>query len=84
MKKINQYSLHLFDQCLTIPPDLSDLESYRATLGHKANHNDIRQNALYSGFGSHPVLGLIMAVYATKDIEAGQEILCNYGYKPDV
>ena len=81
---MHQNHLQLLDQCVTIPPELSDLETYRATLGHKANHDDLRHNAVYSVFASHPVLGVIMAVYAIRDIEADEEILCDYGYQPDV
>ncbi len=30
---------------------------------------------------AHPVLGSIMAIYALDDLEPGEEVLCNYGYK---
>ena len=35
----------------------------------------------YTLFMAHPVLGSIMAIYALDDLEPGEEVLCNYGYK---
>ena len=35
----------------------------------------------YTLFGAHPVLGSIMAVVALEDLEPGEEVFTNYGYK---
>ena len=38
----------------------------------------------YTVFTAHPVLGSIMAVIALKNLEPGEEVLCDYGYKDEV
>ena len=78
----NNIKKRVSNMCVTVPPEMSGLESYRATLGHKANHHREKKNAEYGVFTSHPVLGTIMAVYATEDIDEGEEVFCNYGYEP--
>ena len=68
-----------YDLCVDIPQEFGPVARYRATLGHKANHS-FRYNAQYTLFSTHPVLGTIMAVVATRDLPAGTEVLCKYGY----
>ena len=74
--------------CVTVPPEYSSLSSYRATLGHKvkvstnfhitnfheANHG-ARPNAEYGSYSAHPVLGSTMAVWASEDLQPGDEVL---------
>ena len=67
------------DLCVDVPRQFSSLESFRATLGHKANHS-FRANAGYSLFSAHPVLGAIMSLVALEDLPPNTEVLCNYGY----
>ena len=73
---------------MTVPPEYSSLTSYRATLGHKvkvstnfhitnfheANHG-ARPNAEYRSYSAHPVLGSTMAVWASEDLQPGDEVL---------
>ena len=68
---------------MDIPPELGPVARFRVSLGHKANHS-FRFNAQYSLFSVHPVLGTIMAVVATRDLPAGAEVLCKYGYPGQV
>ena len=68
-----------YDLCVDIPQEFGPVARYRTTLGHKANHS-FRYNAQYTLFSTHPVLGTIMAVVATRDLPAGTEVLCKYGY----
>ena len=37
-------------------------------------------NAKYTVFTAHPVLGVIMAVVAVRDIQAGEEVTAMYDY----
>ena len=71
------------DLCVDIPPEFGPLEKFRVSLGHKANHS-FRFNAQYTLFSAHPVLGTIMALVATRDLPAGTEVLCKYGYRQNV
>ena len=68
---------------MDIPQEFGPLARFRASLGHKANHG-FRFNAQYTLFSAHPVLGSIMAVVATRDLPAGAEVLCKYGYPSKV
>lgn len=72
-----------FDLCVDLPQELSPVERFRVSLGHKANHS-FRFNAQYTLFSAHPVLGTIMALVATRDLPAGTEVLCKYGYRQNV
>ncbi len=66
---------------LSIPPEVDGAEFYSATSGHKANCGFGDQiNAVYTEF-EHPRFGLIIRLVATRDIDAGEEILLDYGYK---
>ena len=40
----------------------------------------LQNNARFSVFTAHPVLGTVMAVVATRSISRGEEVLANYGY----
>jgi len=66
-----QYFVHLPDEFG------NDLNVYRATLGHKINHNFWFYNAGYVA-NFHPRFGLLAAVKSLRNIKAGQEILCHY------
>ena len=46
---------------------------------HQANHS-FRRNSQYTLYSAHPVLGNVMAIVAVKDLPAGSEVLCDYGY----
>ena len=48
--------------------------SYRATLGHKINHNFWFYNAGYVA-NFHPRFGLLAAVKSLRNIKAGKKIL---------
>ena len=61
---------------LDIPDNMTSLDCYRATLGHKANHS-FAPNAEWTVF-DHPRFGLIRAIAALIDIERGEEILVDY------
>ena len=71
------------DLCIDIPPEFGLVARFRVSLGHKTNHS-FRYNAQYTLFSAHPVLGSIMAVVATRDLPAGAEVLCKYGYPSHV
>ena len=62
-----------FDLAIDIPVEMGDLDSYRATLGHKANTSP-EPNAKVTLFTAHPVLGVIMSLVAEKNIPAGEEV----------
>ena len=65
--------------CIDLPLDLGgDVEQYNATLGHKVNHS-FEPNTEFVLFSAHPVLGTIMALAATEDLEEGEELSVNYG-----
>ena len=57
----------------------SGVESYRATLGHKAQHSFVNDNAFYCNV-YHPRYGETKGVCAKKDIKKHAEIITNYGY----
>lgn len=54
------------------------LHNYSATLAHKVNHSFF-PNCRFSDF-AHPRFGRILCVKTTKEIRAGDELFCNYGY----
>ena len=68
---------------IDLPPEYGTLDKYRATLGHKSNHNR-RNNAIFHRYNLHPELGQIMSLVAVKDIPEGEEIFTNYGYSKDI
>ena len=63
-----------------IPGPYWDISNFRATLGHKINHSFKYQKSAY-GKAFHPRFGNIRSVYAIADINRGEEILINYGYR---
>eukprot|EP00095_Tigriopus_kingsejongensis_P012020 maker-scaffold1195_size56104-snap-gene-0.12 protein:Tk12020 transcript:maker-scaffold1195_size56104-snap-gene-0.12-mRNA-1 annotation:"hypothetical protein TRIADDRAFT_26073" len=67
------------DQVITIPAALGGLDSYRATLGHKLNHQ-FKPNCEYSGVLDTPRFGLIRAFFANRDIKQDEELFISYGY----
>jgi len=74
---------HWFEIVVDLPPRFESLEAYRVTLGHKANHS-FRNNAVYTLYTAHPVLGTVMCIIAKQDIKAGEEITTDYHYPQHV
>ena len=68
-----------YRQVINIPRNYWSIIKYRATLGHKANHSFRYANSKY-GVASHPRFGMIRAIFATRHITKGEEILVNYQY----
>ena len=69
------------DWVIDVPPDASDLESYRASLGHKANCQITQDlnNSKYDLF-THPRFGVIKCIRLVRDVEEGEEIFVDYDY----
>ena len=66
---------------MTIPEQYWNISNYRATLGHKLNHSfKYAKGTLRLSY--HPRFGKIPSVVALTDIDKGEEIFMNYGYKP--
>jgi len=63
---------------LDVPDDMTSLQSYRASLGHKVCHS-FQPNAETDVF-FHPRFGLIRCVASLRRIRAGEEILIDYKY----
>ena len=40
-----------------------------------------QDNAVYTVYSAHPVLGSVMAVVASRTITRGEEVLVNYDYE---
>ena len=40
-----------------------------------------QDNAVYTVYSAHPVLGSVMAVVASRTIRRGEEVLVNYDYE---
>ena len=72
-----------FDIVVDLPPKFESLQAYRVTLGHKANHS-FRNNAMYTLYTAHPVLGTVMSIIAKEDIKAGDEVTTDYHYPPEI
>jgi len=65
---------------IDVPLELTTLDKYRATLGHKACHSfEPKRNAKFDNLW-HPRFGRIMSIVALRDIRLGEEILVKYGY----
>ena len=64
---------------IDIPESYWNISKYRATLGHKVNHSFKFTKAGYKR-AYHPRFGNIIALYASKNITKGEEILVNYNY----
>lgn len=65
---------------MDIPAASVPTAAYRATLGHKINHDFIYNCTEW--FFEHPRHGLIPCTRAARDIAAGEELLLHYGYDP--
>eukprot|EP00092_Neocalanus_flemingeri_P101392 GFUD01129637.1.p1 GENE.GFUD01129637.1~~GFUD01129637.1.p1 ORF type:complete len:350 (-),score=82.60 GFUD01129637.1:81-1130(-) len=63
---------------IDLPENMTSLENYRATLGHKVCHC-FEPNCETDVF-FHPRFGLIRCIATIDNIKAGEEILINYGY----
>lgn len=63
---------------IDLPENMTTLENYRATLGHKVCHC-FEPNCETDVF-FHPRFGLIRCIATIDNIKAGEEILINYGY----
>ena len=64
---------------ITIPHWLGATSHYRATLGHKLNHQ-FEPNCEYGGKLDSPRFGFIRAFHTNKDIKKGEELFISYGY----
>lgn len=65
---------------LDIPPPFDRLDTYAASLGHKANHHVAAcRNAMYDVYW-HPRFGAIKCLRTLREVQAGEEILVDYGY----
>lgn len=63
---------------LDVPPEYSSLDTYTATLGHKANHSNT-PNCQYSHF-LHPRFGHIKCIQTIQEVVKGEELTCDYEY----
>ena len=63
---------------IDIPENMTDLENYSATLGHKVCHS-FKPNADSEIF-CHPRFGIIRCIVSIEIIAAKEEIFINYGY----
>jgi len=63
---------------LDVPPHLSSATTFRATLGHKANH--AADNNAEFEFCQHPRFGDIKCLRTTRALAAGEEVTVDYGY----
>ena len=81
-KKWSEFRIALSNsEDLDVPSEYTSVERYRATLGHKACHSfGDKSNSKFENF-YHPRFGHIMALVASRDIAAAEEILVNYRYK---
>lgn len=61
--------------------NIRSVQSYNATLGHILNHSP-KPNAWY-GMVDHPRFGKIRSIVLKKDVHAGEELFCDYGYLDD-
>ncbi len=67
------------ESMLNIPRECRSTNVYRATLGHKICHS-FQPNAIYS-YAYHPRFAKILrSAVSIKDINAGEEITCDYKY----
>ena len=64
---------------LNIPEGYWNVTQYRATLGHKLNHDFLKPSAT-TNFATHPRYGWIRSVTAIDDIYKGDEIFAHYHY----
>ncbi len=64
---------------LDVPPPYDCLTHFRATLGHKANHDARRANCVYVD-AFHPRFGVTSALKTLRDIVEGEEIVLDYEF----
>jgi len=82
--ELNNNTISLDDEIIIdIPIKYNDTNVYCASLGHKANHS-FTPNAKYDIFPNHPRFGNIKCIRAIRDIAADEEIVVDYGYKPNI
>lgn len=64
------------DDMVYIPKNWTPIHAYNASFGHKINHNsDFNVDA---GYINHPRFGKIRSIVTTQDLEAGEELFCQY------
>jgi len=77
--KYNSNTISLDEETvIDVPEDLSDLATYCASLGHKANHS-FTPNSKYDRY-DHPRFGKIKCIRTIKPVKAGEELTVEYGY----
>jgi len=78
-EKPTPYKMMLDDTSdIDLPENMTSLDNYRATLGHKVCHSfepNCETDIFY-----HPRFGLVRCIATIENIKAGEEILINYGY----
>jgi len=67
---------------IIIPPKESSMNTYQATLGHKANHNF--GSNIHFAWTETARFGLLLSFKTTVPIKKGEEIFSNYGYKMEL
>jgi hypothetical protein len=80
-RKCHKYKIssHL-GALINIPPEWDDINLYNATLAHKVNNKfEPFTNADFS-FMEHPRFGVMVSIFAIKNITAGEEIFLDYTY----
>ncbi|XP_066920719.1 histone-lysine N-methyltransferase SETD7-like [Clytia hemisphaerica] len=64
---------------IDVPAEFSSTTSYKASLGHKANHS-FTPNCKYDRFDNHPRFGRIKCIRTIQPVRAGDELTVAYGY----
>lgn len=65
-----------------IPPFYTSIISYRASLGHKANHRFVNTNLEFCKI-NHPRFGLTCCLKSQRPLSKGEELFEHYGYDRD-
>merc|ERR1719150_391346 len=68
------------DYSIDIPPRYTSIRDYRATLGHKANHQFEGKDNVGFDFLTTPRFGNTRCLRAKRLIKRGEEIFLNYSY----
>ncbi len=66
---------------IDVPAEFVPLGEYCGSLGHKANHSRAEVNAAYGPYYGHPRFGDVVCIRALRDLDEGEEVFCDYGYK---